>query len=449
MPEKPSSISVSTKLKRIAELAKQMPGVALTSLSHHIDIEWLREAHKRTRKGGAQGVDGQTAAEYAENLEENLQSLLDRAKSGTYRAPPVRRVQIPKADGKQMRAIGIPTFEDKVLQRAIAMVLEAVYEQEFLDCSYGFRPGRSAHDALAVVQHETVKMGGGWVLEVDIRKFFDSLDRAKLREVLHQRVRDGVVLRLIGKWLKAGVQEDGSLSYPETGTPQGGVISPMLANIFLHEVLDTWFERDVKPRLKGRAILVRYADDVAMMFSCEEDARRVMAVLPERFEKYGLTLHPDKTRLVEFRRPDRRPPDEGDGRPGSFELLGFTHFWAKSRKGNWVVKQKTAKDRLSRGVSAHQQMVPTLPTRPNSRAARDAEQEVERSLRLLRNHRKLESDWTLPALDRPSVAQMARPPLLAIAHELVEDEMLAAAIPAPVSADSTTSAQTKRSESVV
>ena len=161
-----------------------MPGVALTSLSHHIDIEWLREAHKRTRKGGAQGVDGQTAAEYAENLEENLQSLLDRAKSGTYRAPPVRRVQIPKADGKQMRAIGIPTFEDKVLQRAIAMVLEAVYEQEFLDCSYGFRPGRSAHDALAVVQHETVKMGGGWVLEVDIRKFFDSLDRAKLREVL-------------------------------------------------------------------------------------------------------------------------------------------------------------------------------------------------------------------------------------------------------------------------
>ena len=351
MPEKPSSISVSTKLKRIAELAKQMPGVALTSLSHHIDIEWLREAHKRTRKGGAQGVDGQTAAEYAENLEENLQSLLDRAKSGTYRAPPVRQVQIPKADGKQMRAIGIPTFEDKVLQRAIAMVLEAVYEQEFLDCSYGFRPGRSAHDALAVVQHETVKMGGGWVLEVDIRKFFDSLDRAKLREVLHQRVRDGVVLRLIGKWLKAGVQEDGSLSYPETGTPQGGVISPMLANIFLHEVLDTWFERDVKPRLKGRAILVRYADDVAMMFSCEEDARRVMAVLPKRFEKYGLTLHPDKTRLVEFRRPDRRPPDEGDGRPGSFELLGFTHFWAKSRKGNWVVKQKTAKDRLSRALA--------------------------------------------------------------------------------------------------
>ncbi len=448
MSERPSSTSVSTRLERIAELAKQMPGVALTSLSHHIDIEWLREAHERTRKGGAQGVDGQTAAEYAENLEENLQSLLDRAKSGTYRAPPVRRVQIPKADGKQMRAIGIPTFEDKVLQRAIAMALEAVYEQDFLDCSYGFRPGRSAHDALAVVQHEAVKMGGGWVLEVDIRKFFDSLDRAKLREVLHQRVRDGVVLRLIGKWLKAGVQEDGSLSYPETGTPQGGLISSILANIFLHEVLDTWFERDVKPRLKGRAILVRYADDVAMMFSCEEDARRVMAVLPKRFDKYGLTLHPDKTRLVEFRRPDRRPPDEGGGRPGSFDLLGFTHFWAKSRKGNWVVKQKTAKDRLSRALARINKWC--------QRCRHDPIQEQCEMLRKkLKGHfdyygiRKLESDWTLPTLGHPSVAQMARPPLLAIAHELAEDEMPAEAISAPASANSTISAQTKRSESVV
>lgn len=349
MPEKSSSTSVTTKLERIAMLAKQMPEAAMTSLSYHIDIEWLREACRRTRKGGAKGVDGQSAEEYAMNLEENLQSLLDRAKSGTYRAPPVRRVQIPKADGKQMRPIGIPTFEDKVLQRAVAMALEAVYEQDFLNCSYGFRPGRSAHDALSVVWNETMQMGGGWVLEVDIRKFFDSLDRAKLREVLHQRVRDGVILRLIGKWLKAGVLDDGSLSYPETGTPQGGVISPLLANIFLHEVLDTWFECNVKPRLQGRGILVRYADDAVMVFSREEDARRVMAVLPKRFEKYGLTLHPEKTKLVEFCRPDRRPPQDGGsgGRPGSFDLLGFTHFWAKSRKGNWVVKQKTAKSRLS------------------------------------------------------------------------------------------------------
>ena len=261
MQETPSSVSVFTKLERIAKLAKQMPGVALTSLSHHIDIDWLREAYRRTRKGGATGIDGVTADEYAANLEDNLQSLLDRAKSGVYRAPPVRRVQIPKADGKQMRPIGIPTFEDKVLQRAVAMVLEAIYEQEFLDCSYGFRPGRSAHDALAVVQHETVCMAGGWILEVDIRKFFDSLDHAQLREILRRRVRDGVLLRLIGKWLHAGVLEEGLLSYPDTGTPQGGVFSPILANIFLHEVLDVWFERDVKPRLRGRAVLVRYADD--------------------------------------------------------------------------------------------------------------------------------------------------------------------------------------------
>jgi group II intron reverse transcriptase/maturase len=352
MQEIPSSESVSTKLERIAKLAKQMPGVALTSLSHHIDLDWLREAYRRTRKDGARGVDGQSAEEYAVNLEGNLQSLLDRAKSGTYRAPPVRRVQIPKADGKQMRPIGIPTFEDKVLQRAVAMVLEAVYEQEFLDCSYGFRPGRSAHDALAVLQHETVRMAGGWVLEVDIREFFDSLDRAHLREILGRRIRDGVLLRLIGKWLQAGVSEQGALSHPDAGTPQGGVVSPILANIYLHEVLDVWFEKEVKPRLRGRAVLVRYADDAVIAFSCEEDACRVLEVLPKRFEKYGLTLHPQKTRLVEFRRPDRRPPDEGGNGsgPGTFDVLGFTHFWGLSRKGKWIVKRKTAKDRLSRAL---------------------------------------------------------------------------------------------------
>jgi RNA-directed DNA polymerase len=350
--EIPSSDTVSPKLERIAKLAKQAPEMAFTSLSHHIDIDWLREAYRRTRKDGATGVDGQSADEYAANLEDNLQSLLDRAKSGTYRAPPVRRVHIPKADGKQMRPIGIPTFEDKVLQRAVTMVLEAVYEQDFLPCSYGFRPARSAHDALKVIQHEAVCMAGGWVLDIDIRKFFDTLDHAHLRGILRRRVRDGVLLRWIGKWLQAGVLEDGELSYPNAGTPQGGVISPLLANVYLHEVLDLWFEREVKPRLSGHAFLVRYADDFVVVFSCEQDARRVMDVLPKRFAKYGLTLHPEKSRLVEFRRPDRRPPDEGGdaGRPGTFDLLGFTHFWGMSRKGKWVVKRKTAKNRLSRAL---------------------------------------------------------------------------------------------------
>ena len=344
-----SLMTVSTKLERIAELAKRKPGVSLQTLAHHIDLDWMREAHRRVRKDGATGVDGQTAEEYAEKLESNLQSLLDRAKSGDhYRAPPVRRVHIPKGDGSKTRPIGIPTFEDKILQKAVAMVLEAVYEQDFLPCSYGFRPSRRAHDALSAVWTQTMAVGGGWVLEADIEGFFDSVDHAKLREVLSQRVSDGVLIRLVGKWLKAGVMEAGVVRHPETGTPQGGVISPLLANVYLHEVLDVWWERDVRPRMSGRAALVRYADDFVLLFEKEEDARRVEAVLSKRFEKYGLKLHPEKTRLVKFERPDSRPPGGDGGTSSSFDLLGFTHFWGKSRKGSWVVKRKTMSARLSR-----------------------------------------------------------------------------------------------------
>ena len=344
-----SSQTVSTKLERIAELARNKPGAVLTTLAHHIDTDWLREAYRRTRKDGAAGVDGRSANEYAERLEDNLQSLLARAKSGTYRAPPVRRVHIPKGDGKQTRPIGIPTFEDKVLQRAVAMVLEAVYEQSFHDCSYGFRPGRSAHQALQAVQQACWKMGGGWVLEVDIKSFFDTLDHAKLRTILSQRVRDGVILRLIGKWLNAGVMEGMTLSHAESGTPQGGVISPLLANIYLHEVMDEWFMRTVQPRLAGRAELVRYADDFVVIFERKADAERMLEVLPKRFGKYGLTLHPTKTRLVPFRRPDRGN-GEGGGGPGTFDLLGFTLHWGLSRNDRWLVKFRTAKDRFSRSL---------------------------------------------------------------------------------------------------
>lgn len=346
---------VSTRQGRIAALARQAPQMGFTSLNHHIDLAWLREAYQRTRKDGAVGVDGQTAADYEANLEANLQSLLDRAKSGTYRAPPVRRVHIPKGTGGDTRPIGIPTFEDKVLQRAVVMVLEAIYEQDFYDGSYGFRSGRSAHQALDALWQQTMQMGGGWILEVDIRKFFDTLDHAHLRELLQRRVRDGVLLRLIGKWLNAGVLEDGAISYPEAGSPQGGVVSPALSNVYLHYVLDDWFERDVRPCLKGRAFLIRYADDFVMGFSCEEDAKRVMEVLPKRFGKYGLTLHPDKTRLVPFRRPSRHPPRDDPGSewpPGTFDLLGFTHYWGRSRQGNWVVKRKTARSRLTRAIHA-------------------------------------------------------------------------------------------------
>ena len=228
--------------------------MAFTTLAHHIDVEWLREAYRRTRKDGATGIDGRTAQEYAQGLDERLRDLLERAKSGRYRAPPVRRVHIPKGNG-ETRPLGIPTFEDKVLQRAVAMVLEAVYEQDFLDCSYGFRPKRSAHQALDALGKATTRIAGGWVLELDIRKYFDSIDHEHLTGVLRQRVRDGVLLRLIGKWLNAGVMEDGALHRSEAGTPQGGVISPLLANIFLHAVLDTWFHQEVVPRLRGRSLL--------------------------------------------------------------------------------------------------------------------------------------------------------------------------------------------------
>lgn len=346
MGETSSSPTVSTKIDRIAKLAREMPDRPLTTLVHHIDADWLREAYRRTRKDGARGIDGQSAEQYAQRLEENFQALLDRMKSGTYRAPPVRRVHIPKGDGPQTRPIGIPTFEDKVLQRAVAMVLEAIYEQAFHDFSYGFRPGRSAHQACEALQNASVKMAGGWVLEVDIQKFFDTLDHERLREILSRRVRDGVILRLIGKWLNAGVMEGLALSHPEAGTPQGGVISPLLANIYLHEVLDEWFVRDVQPRLSGRAVLVRYADDFVFVFARKKDAERVLDVLPKRFGKYGLALHPDKTRLVPFHRPDR--DDGGDDGPGTFDLLGFTHHWGLSRNGKWIVKKRTAKDRFSR-----------------------------------------------------------------------------------------------------
>lgn len=346
MPGSSSPDSISTRLQRVAELARKNPEMVMTTLAHHIDADFLREAYKRTRKDGAVGVDGQTAEEYETNLEGNLASLLTRVKTGSYRAPPVRRVHIPKGDGSKTRPIGIPTFEDKILQRAVVMMLDAVYEQDFLDCSYGFRPGRSAHQALECLWKGLMMMGGGWVLEVDIQSYFDTVDHAHLRGFLDQRVRDGVLRRVLHKWLKAGVMEEGAVRRSESGTPQGGVVSPLLANVYLHEVLDNWFEHQVKPVLRGRAFTIRYADDAALVFEREDDARRVLAVLPKRFGKYGLTLHPEKTRLVEFRRPEgpRAPKDR------HFDLLGFRHFWGKSRKGQWVVWKKTAPSRFTRTV---------------------------------------------------------------------------------------------------
>ena len=365
MTNRPTLESISTKQSRIAKLAKDMPEAAIRSLSHHMDLPWLREAFKQTRKDGAPGIDGQTAEAYALDLEANLERLLGQSKSGTYRAPPVRRVHIPKERGKT-RPIGIPTFEDKVLQRAVVMLLQPLYEEDFYDFSYGFRPGRSAHDALEALYEGIDSMSGGWVLDVDIQSFFDSLDHDKMRDLLRQRVVDGVVVRLIGKWLRAGVLEGGVVRRSELGTPQGGVISPLLANIYLHEVLDTWWVKEALPRLSGRAFLVRYADDFVMVFSDKRDALRVQEVLPKRFGRFGLTLHPDKTRLLHF----ERPPRDGDGpRPGTFDFLGFTHYWGRSRRGNQALKRKTAKGRFARALSRLSEWMKRARHRPVVRQA--------------------------------------------------------------------------------
>jgi len=351
--------SVLTVQERIAKLAQRTPEIAFYSLAHHIDLNWLQEAYDRTRKDGAPGIDDVTGRGYAENLYENLQNLHDRVKSGTYKAPPVKRVYIPKGSGRETRPIGIPAFEDKVLQRAVVMLIEPIYEHDFHDASYGFRPGRSAHQALDAVWKTAMDVAGGWVMEVDIRKFFDTLDHAHMREFVQRRVRDGVLRRLIGKWLKAGVMEDGAVTYPETGSPQGGVISPLLANIYLHYVLDEWYEKEVKPLLQSEGRLIRYADDFVIIFRKRHDAERVMEVMPKRFGKYGLTVHPEKTKLIDFRAPyhwERSREEKSDGNergggsPGTFDLLGFTHYWGKTRKGGQAVRRKTMKSRIARSI---------------------------------------------------------------------------------------------------
>jgi RNA-directed DNA polymerase len=284
MPGTPRSDPVSTKRQRIAELARNCPDMTFTNLAHHIDLAWLHKAYELTRKDGAVGMLGQTAAEYKVNLLDNLQDLLDRAKSGMYMAPPLQRAYIPKAGSPgETRPLGIPTFEDKVLQRAVLMVLESVYEADFLDASHGFRPNRGAQTAIGSLWDQAMKLGGDWIVDVDLRKFFDTIDHGHLREFLKRRVRDGVILRLIDKWLNAGVLEDGVFTTSEFGAPQGGVLSPLLSNLFLHNVLDEWFMQEVRPCLQGQAFLIRYADDCAPR-RCERTTSGVSlnAMLRER-----------------------------------------------------------------------------------------------------------------------------------------------------------------------
>ncbi len=341
--------SMSPELRKVAERAQREPDGRFHALAHLIDVPALARAYYRLREDAAVGVDGVTKEDYGQDLLANLQDLHERLKAQRWRHQPIRRVHIPKDNGKT-RPLGISAFEDKIVQDALREVLQTIYEQDFVEGSYGFRPARSAHDAIRAV-HRAVDQGVmNWVLEADIVSFFDSLDRKRLGEMLQERVADRSLLRLIGKCLHVGVLDGEELSTPDTGTAQGSVLSPLLGNIYLHYVLDRWFEREVKPRLRGRACLIRYADDFIIGFERREDAERVMAVLGKRMQRYGLSLHPDKTRLLPFSQPAKRQQN-GRG-PATFDFLGFTLYWRRTRTGHWRLGCKTRRARLGRAIRA-------------------------------------------------------------------------------------------------
>jgi group II intron reverse transcriptase/maturase len=342
---------MSTQIDRLTELAKEDPKRQFYSIAHMITPEALYAAFRGLRKKASAGVDGVTYETYERDAARNIQALHERLKNGKYQAQPLRRVYILKEDGKQ-RPLSIPALEDKIVQKAVLEILNAIYEQDFLECSYGFRPGRGPHQALDEVGRVICTRPTGWILEIDITAYFDSIVRQQLMELIEKRVRDRSVLHLIRKWIQTGVIEEGRLLVSETGTGQGQTISPLLANIYLHYVLDEWVENEVKPRLRGEAHEIRFADDAVLCFQYKEDAEKVMEVLPKRFAKYGLTLHPEKTRLVEFGRYAEANAKRRGKKPATFDILGITYVCARSRKGKFTVHVKTMKKRFKRGLRA-------------------------------------------------------------------------------------------------
>ncbi len=342
---------MSTQIDRLSELAKEDPKRAILfdrSSDHGRSVVC---GIPGLRKKASAGVDGVTYQMYEKDAARNIQQLHERLKEGKYRAQPLRRIYIPKENGKE-RPISIPSLEDKIVQKATGEVLNAIYEQDFLECSYGFRPGRGPHQALDEVGRVICTKPTSWILELDITAYFDTIVRGQLMEMIEKRIRDGSILRLIRKWIQVGVIDEGRLLVSETGTGQGQTISPLLANIYLHYVLDKWFEHEVKPRLKGVAHEIRFADDAVLCFQYREDAEKVMEVLPKRFAKYGLTLHPEKTRLVDFGRYAEEHARRQGKKPATFDFLGFTHICAHSRRGKFTVHVRTMKKRLRRGLTA-------------------------------------------------------------------------------------------------
>jgi group II intron reverse transcriptase/maturase len=340
---------MSTKELQIAERAKKYKQEALTNLQQFIDKGLLEESYRKLNKASSPGIDGETWHSYSKVSQNRIPELLSEFKSGKYQAPPVRRVHIPK--GKTgTRPIGIPVLEDKILQESVRSTLNPIYEEEFKDFSFGFRKERSAHQAIDYMFKEVSFKGLHYIIDADIKSYFDSIDHSILREFLDRRVKDGVVRKMIDKWLKAGVLEGNELSYPGKGTPQGGIISPLLSNIYLHYVLDEWFTEQVQPLLSGRSFIARYADDFILGFEKLSDAERVMRVLPKRFGKYKLELHPDKTQIVNL----HSKRGEGDR---SFDFLGFTHYLGKSRKGKAILKRKTNSKKLSSAIAKFQSWI--------------------------------------------------------------------------------------------
>src|SRR5215204_87426 len=338
--------SVSPGVGRVRKAARQRKKEKFTALLHHVTAETLREAFMALKRKAAPGVDGVTWEDYEAELEGNLQDLHKRVQSGAYRAQPVKRRFIPKADGKQ-RPLGIAALEDKIVQKAVVAVLNAIYEEDFLGCSYGFRPGRGQHDALDAlcVGIDTTQVN--WILDADIRSFFDRIDQEWLIKFLEHRIGDERVIRLVRKWLKAGVLDEGELSISAEGTPQGAVISPLLANVFLHYVFDLWAVQWRGREATGKMIVVRYADDIVAGFQHEDDARRFWDEMRTRLDKFGLELHGEKTRLLEFGRyAAARRKRRGQGRPETFKFLGFTFICGKTRRGTFQLQRKTRGDRM-------------------------------------------------------------------------------------------------------
>jgi len=333
---------MSTVELQIAARAREFKGEALHNLHHFIDAQVLQESFEQLNKKSAGGIDGKTWQAYGLEFPARRESLLGEFKSGRYKAPAIRRVYIPK-DKHSQRPLGIPTIEDKVLQSGVRKVIEPIYEEDFKPFSYGFRPGRSQHQAIEYMFQKISFEKMHYIIEADIQDCFGSINHGILRGFLDRRIKDGVIRRMIDKWLKAGVMESGTLSYPDEGTPQGGIISPLLSNIYLHYVLDEWFSEQIQPMLNGKSFIVRWADDFILGFADKSDAERVMKVLPKRFAEYKLTLHPEKTRLIDL--------NSGRGKmKRSFNFLGFTHYLGKSRKGFKVLKCKTSSSKLTRAT---------------------------------------------------------------------------------------------------